>query len=135
MARLASDALIYTWEVAVASKRGGDKLLVGRGRAGLGARGWFLEGSFNWGAGVRSLGRQCQPFERDLDGPRGFNWRMASLIAGGRGVRTNREGVGRACRRGGGDGGGGGCNGRGVIEDWVQAVCLGSVGHAVPLRS
>jgi hypothetical protein len=56
MARLASDALIYTWEVAVASERGGDELLVGRGRARFRARGWFLEGSFNWGAGMRSLG-------------------------------------------------------------------------------
>jgi hypothetical protein len=34
---------------------------------------------------VWSLGRQCRPFEHDLDEPRGFNWQVASLIAGGGG--------------------------------------------------
>jgi hypothetical protein len=37
------------------------------------------------GCGVRSLRKQCRPFEHDLDGLQGFNWRVASLIAGGGG--------------------------------------------------
>jgi hypothetical protein len=38
--------------------------------------------SFSWGAGVRSLGRRVQPFERDLDKPQWFSWWLASLLAG-----------------------------------------------------
>jgi hypothetical protein len=81
MARLASDALTYG-ENNVACTREGGGVLVGRGSASFGARGWFSGASFSWGAGVRSLGRWVQPFEHDLDKPRGFSWRLASLVAG-----------------------------------------------------
>ncbi len=66
-ARLASDALVYgEGDVPCTRERGG----------------YFSGASFSWGAGVRSLGRQERPFERDLDGPQGFSRRLASLVAG-----------------------------------------------------
>ncbi len=67
MARLVLDALVY----------GEDDVPCTRERGGC-----FSGASFSWGAGVRSLGRCTRPFERDLDGPRGFSWRLASLVAG-----------------------------------------------------
>ncbi len=66
-ARLASNALVYRQgDVPCTRERGG----------------CFSGASFSWGAGVRCLGRRERPFERDLDGPRGFSWRLASLVAG-----------------------------------------------------
>ncbi len=46
---------------------------------------------------MRSLGRQCRPFERDLDGLQGFSWRVASSIDGGGGfMPIEKELVGPA---------------------------------------
>jgi hypothetical protein len=66
-ARLELDALVYG--------EGGVPCTRERG-------GCFSGASFSWGAGVRSLGRRERPFECDLDGPQGFSWRLASLVAG-----------------------------------------------------
>ncbi len=71
-AHLVLDALMYG-EDNVACTREGGGVLVGRGSASLGARGWFSGASFSWGAGVQSLGRRVRPFEHDLDEPRGFS--------------------------------------------------------------
>ena len=66
-ARLALDALVYgEGDVPCTRERGG----------------CFSGASFSWGAGVQSLGRWVHPFEHDLDKPRGFSWRLASLVAG-----------------------------------------------------
>ncbi len=62
---LALDALMYGEDDMACTREGGG-VLVGRGSASLGARGWFSGASFSWGAGVRSLGRRVRPFERDL---------------------------------------------------------------------
>ncbi len=67
MAHLALDALVYgEGDMPCTRERGG----------------CFSGASFSWGAGVRSLGRREGAFKHDLDGPRGFSWRLASLVAG-----------------------------------------------------